>query len=147
MRKAIFTRSAIAIVVFAACRTTSPPPQNFNEIDRLMASAADRVILSCERIVSRRQIAAMPPPIFIPGFKVAAVVEAPMGAHPGGFGDYYRNDDEHFAEYARLARDPARWEEYVARYVTGPASHEAYLESVGLERLFALRTGEGVAAL
>ncbi len=123
------------------------PGGGFSEIDRLMASSADRVILSCERIVSSRQIAAMPPPIFVPGFKVAAVVEAPMGAHPGGFGDYYANDDEHLAAYARASRDEKAWRAYLADFVTSPRAHAGYLARIGVDRLFALRRGEGVAAL
>jgi glutaconate CoA-transferase subunit A len=124
-----------------------PRPGNFNEVDRLMASAADRVILSCERIVSRRQIAAIPPPIFVAGIKVAAVVEAPMGAHPGGFGDYYANDDEQLGAYARTSRDEAGSREYLATFVTGPADHDAYLAGIGTGRLLALQRGDGVAAL
>jgi glutaconate CoA-transferase subunit A len=124
-----------------------PRGGNFTEVDRLMASAAESVILTCERIVTRGQLQAMPPPIFVPGFRVAAVVEAPMGAHPGACGDYYTNDDEHLAAYAAASRDPAAFAAYRDRFVDGYATHTAYLERIGTERLFALRTGDGVAPL
>ena len=43
MPKAIFTRSALAIVVLAACRTTSLPPQNLDEIDRFLAEQREQL--------------------------------------------------------------------------------------------------------
>jgi glutaconate CoA-transferase subunit A len=69
---------------------------------RVGANAAKKVIVSCERIVSRETIGKDPSRTIVPEFKVAAVVEEPFGAHPGytpgfydvdfQFGNLYKND-------------------------------------------------------
>ncbi|HEY4280189.1 MAG TPA: CoA-transferase [Conexibacter sp.] len=50
--------------------------------DPELAKAADRVIVTCEEIVDRAEIAREPHMTKIPGFLVDAVIEAPFGAHP-----------------------------------------------------------------
>lgn len=65
------------------------------------ANAAKKVIVSCERIVSREMVGKDPSRTIVPDFKVVAVVEEPFGAHPGytpgfydvdfNFGNIYKN--------------------------------------------------------
>jgi glutaconate CoA-transferase subunit A len=47
----------------------------------------------------------------------------------------YRIDDTHFREYVAAGASPAAFAAYLARYVTGPADHAAYLDLVGRDRL------------
>jgi glutaconate CoA-transferase subunit A len=51
-------------------------------IDPEIARASRRVIVTCEELVGRGEIAAQPASTHIPGFLVSAVIEAPFGAHP-----------------------------------------------------------------
>lgn len=64
------------------------------------ANASKKVIVSCERIVSREVIGKDPSRTIVPDFKVVAVVEEPFASHPGytpgfydidfGFGHLYK---------------------------------------------------------
>jgi glutaconate CoA-transferase subunit A len=68
-----------------------------------------------------------------------AIVRAPFGAHPYASPGRYVEDVEHLDEYVAAAREGgARLDEYLDRYVRGPVDHYAYLEAVGLRRLFSL---------
>jgi len=54
----------------------------------------------------------------------------------------YGIDDAHFREYAAAGASPEAFAAYLARYVTGPADHAAYLELIGLPHLESLREAE-----
>lgn len=109
--------------------------------DRLLHRAAGRTIITTERIVPNEQIRAHPLETSIP--YADGVVRAPWGAHPFSSPGHYLVDEQHLGEYlgaATAARkgDRTPFEEYLRRYVTGPDSHAAYLEQVGLRRLLEL---------
>lgn len=53
----------------------------------------------------------------IPGFLVKAVVEVPLGAHPYACYKYYDYDWERIEQYAQEAKDPAKFQKYLDRYV------------------------------
>ena len=76
------------------------------------ANASKKVIVVCERLVSRETIGKDPSRTIVPCFKTVAVVEEPFGAHPGytpgfydqdfGFGYVYQqasNTEEGFREF------------------------------------------------
>ena len=56
------------------------------------ANAAKKVIVSCERIVSRELIGKDPSRTIVPDFKVVAVVEEPFASHPGYTPGFYDID-------------------------------------------------------
>ena len=56
------------------------------------ANAAQKVIVSCERLVSREVIGRDPSRTIVPACKVAAVVVEPFGAHPGYTPGFYDVD-------------------------------------------------------
>jgi glutaconate CoA-transferase subunit A len=56
------------------------------------ANAAKKVIVSCERIVSREMIGKDPSRTIVPDFKVVAVVEEPFASHPGYTPGFYDID-------------------------------------------------------
>ena len=63
------------------------------------------------------------------------MIEAPFGAHPTATAEY-QADTEHLRAYVRAAEarrrgDPAPFEEYLTRFVRGPADERAYYEAVG----------------
>jgi glutaconate CoA-transferase subunit A len=121
------------------CPTSKQLPQSF---DAIVARSTDTVIVTAERIVENAYVRRHPHLTVIPGFRVAAVVEAPFGAHPCNSLQAYTLDTLHFQEYVLSSRDSVSFDGYLNRYVRGTACHLDYLQQVGLERLLSLRTGE-----
>ena len=73
--------------------------------DVLMAQAAQRVVLSAERIVDGAAFADAPETVAIPSFLVDAVIEAPGGAWPFSCTPDYGYDTEYLTEWVKVARD------------------------------------------
>jgi glutaconate CoA-transferase subunit A len=118
----------------------------FMDID--LALAANRVILTTERIVSNDQIRRAPDLTKIPFFAVEAVVEVPFGCAPHECGGVYEPLFRHMDYYASLVNaDPVNgMREYLERYVHGPKSWIDYLALLGLEDLLdAARRGRSIA--
>jgi len=118
----------------------------FLDID--LAMAANRVILTTERIVSNDQIRRAPDHTKIPFFAVEAVVEVPFGSAPHECSNVYEPFFEHMNYYAPLVNgDPvAGMAEYLERYVRAPKSWTEYLGLLGLESLLeAARNGRSVS--
>ncbi len=105
--------------------------------------AADTVIVSAEEIVPSSVVRTDPGRTVIPGFRVSAVVENPLGAHPGPVSGYYYRDQNFFA----LAGQPfASWDsatEFFDKWVYGAPSRAEYVqkyrEAVGDELMDALK--------
>jgi glutaconate CoA-transferase subunit A len=104
----------------------------FMDID--LAMAANRVILTTERIVSNDQIRRAPDHTKIPFFAVEAVVEVPFGCAPHECGGTYEPLYEHMDYYTSLVNgDPVGgMKEYLDRYVYGPKTWVDYLNLLGL---------------
>jgi glutaconate CoA-transferase subunit A len=118
----------------------------FLDID--LAMAANRVILTTERIVSNDQIRRAPEHTKIPFFAVEAVVEVPFGSAPHECSNVYEPFFEHMNYYAPLVNnDPVgAMAEYLERYVRAPKSWTEYLGLLGLESLLeAARNGRSVS--
>lgn len=103
------------------------------------ARASKKVVVSVEEIVPRSEIARRPEATLLPGFMVDAIVEVPFGAHPAGMYKYYNYDDSHIRHYWDCSRDDTKFQGYLDEFVYGAETHWAYLEKIGLNRLFALR--------
>jgi glutaconate CoA-transferase, subunit A len=117
-------------------------PQDFDEI---VARSADKVIVTVEKLVDNAYVRAHSDRTFIPGFRVAAVVEAPWGAHPCHMLGFYSLDRLHFEEYVAASADDVKFRGYLEKYVYGPTDDRAYRETIGVERLTSLSTVTGVA--
>ncbi len=118
----------------------------FLDID--LAMAANRVILTTERIVSNDQIRRAPDHTKIPFFAVEAVVEVPFGCAPHECGGVNEPLFRHMDYYTSLVnKDPAAgMAEYLERYVYGPKSWTDYLNLLGLDHLLeAAKNGRRVA--
>ena len=111
----------------------------FMDID--LAMAANRVILTTERIVSNDQIRRAPDQTKIPFMAVDAVVEAPFGAAPHECYGLYEPLFGHLDSYAAQVRqNPEEGiQTYLERYFYGPKSWREYLELLGLEELLDAR--------
>ncbi len=117
----------------------------FMDVD--LAMAANRVILTTERVVSNDQIRRMPDRTKIPFLAVDAVVEVPFGSAPHECYGLYEPLFEHLNDYAaQLKRDPEEGvRAYLERYFYGPRSWNEYLERLGLEELLdASRRGTSI---
>ena len=117
----------------------------FMDID--MAMAANRVILTTERIISNDQIRRAPDQTKIPFIAVDAVVEVPYGSAPHECYGIYEPMFEHMDAYAALtAKDPeAGVAEYLERHYYGPNCWSDYLDLLGIgELLDASRRGRSI---
>jgi len=109
----------------------------FMDID--LAMAADRVILTTERIVSNDQIRRAPDHTKIPFFCVDAVVEVPYGSAPHECFGIYEPMMQHLEKYvAQVNGDPiAGMKKYLDDYVYGPKSWNEFLSMIGVEEIVA----------
>jgi glutaconate CoA-transferase subunit A len=114
----------------------------FMDID--LAMAANRVILTTERIVSNDQIRRAPDQTKIPFFAVDAVVELPFGSAPHECYGVYEPMMRHMEYYVELVNgDPVKgMQEYLDRFVYGPASWNDFLTLIGIDEVLkAARAG------
>jgi glutaconate CoA-transferase, subunit A len=111
----------------------------FMDVD--LAMAANRVILTTERIVSNDQIRRAPDQTKIPFMAVDAVVDAPFGSAPHECYGLYEPLFAHLDGYAaQIRRDPEEGvRAYLDRYFYGPKSWSEYLDLLGLEELLDAR--------
>jgi glutaconate CoA-transferase subunit A len=86
-------------------------------MDTEMVKAAERVIVTAERIVETDTFRAAPEQTAFPAFAVDHVVHAPRGAWPTSCWPEYSYDGDFYTAYQRAARDPeafaALFEEHV----------------------------------
>jgi glutaconate CoA-transferase, subunit A len=117
----------------------------FMDLD--LAMAANRVILTTERIVSNDQIRRRPDQTKIPFFAVDAVVEAPFGCSPHECYGLYEPMFAHLDGYAAALKlgAEAGIRDYLERYFYAPKTWTDYLEQLGLaELLDAARRGQSI---
>jgi glutaconate CoA-transferase, subunit A len=117
----------------------------FMDLD--LALAANRVILTTERIVSNDQIRRRPDQTKIPFLAVDAVVEVPFGCAPHECYGTYEPLFDHLNHYAAALKPDAEqgMRDYLARYFFEPASWTDYLDRIGLaELLDAARRGKSI---
>ena len=117
----------------------------FMDID--IAMAANRVILTTERLISNDQIRRTPDQTKIPFFTVDAVVEAPYGSAPHECYGLYEPFFGHLDYYAGLiAKEPAAAAvRYLDEYYRAPASWSDYLVKIGMEAVLdASRRGRSI---
>lgn len=106
-------------------------------MDRELAGAARRVILTTEEVVTRDEIEASADRTVIPAFAVAAVVEVPFGSFPHECYGRYEAWFEHFDRYAELVGDGSDEgvERYLREFVDEPGSFQGFLDRVGTVQL------------
>ena len=117
----------------------------FMDID--MAMAANRVILTTERIVSNDQIRRTPDATRIPFFVVEAVVEAPYGCAPHECYGIYEPFFPHLDQYAeRIGKETVKGaQQYLEEFYYGPKSWSEYLAKLGMDAVLdASRRGRSV---
>lgn len=109
--------------------------------------AANRVILTTERIISNDQIRRAPDQTKVPFFTVDAVVEVPFGCAPHECYGAYEPFFGHLDYYAQMAgRDPEHGaREYLERFWYEPRDWPGYLELLGIGNVLdAARRGRSI---
>ncbi len=116
-------------------------------MDEDIALAADKVIITTERIVSNDQVRRTPDRTTIPFFCVDAVVEVPYGCLPHECYGQYEPDFKHMDKYVKLmmGKGPDGVKEYLEQYVFSPATWNDYLDMLGFKNILkATVQGKGV---
>ena len=101
-------------------------------LDERFAVASAMTIATVDRIATTDEVAAAG--IVIPHYRVAAVVEAPFGAHPSSCYPGYSYDRAHLASWVEAARTPEGAQDYLLSHVTG-VDEDGYRQLVGADRL------------
>ena len=117
----------------------------FMDID--LAMAANKVILTTERLVSNDQIRRTPDQTKIPFFAVDAVIELPFGSAPHECYGVYEPMMNHLDAYvAQVNGDPiGGMKKYLDDYVYGPANWNDFLSMIGMEEIVtASRRGRSI---
>lgn len=101
----------------------------FPFMDKDIALAADRVILTTEQIIDNNEIRRTPDRTDIPFFCVDAVVEVPYGCVPHECYAAYEPDFNHMDMYVKLMmeRSTEGVQEYLDTYVYAPQTFDDYL--------------------
>lgn len=107
----------------------------FMDID--LAMAANRVIMTTERIVSNDQIRRAPDQTKVPFFCVDAVVEVPYGSAPHECFGIYEPMMGHMEKYvAQVNADPIEgMKKYLDECVYGPKSWNEFLSIIGVDEI------------
>src|SRR5215213_7679764 len=109
----------------------------FMDID--LAMAANKVILTSERIVSNDQIRRAPDQTKIPFFAVDAVVELPFGCAPHECYGVYEPMLNHLEAYVKQVNgDPiGGMKKYLDEHVYGPKNWNDFLSLIGIDEIVA----------
>jgi len=111
------------------------------------ALAARRgAIITVDKIVDPAVVREHAHLVRVPASAVRAVVEAPLGGHPGGLRpagipgvEAYGEDYEFWVEIRRAAKDPGAMDAWIKEWVLDADTHERYLERLGADRIALLR--------
>ncbi len=92
------------------------------------ANASKKVIISCERLVSREVIGKDPSRTIVADFNVVAVVEEPFGAHPGYTPGFYDVDFAFGSMYQQASNSVEGFKEFLEEWVYGVEDRTAYIQ-------------------
>lgn len=106
-------------------------------LDEWFAYASREVVVTVDRLVSTAEVAAAG--ITIAAHHVSTITEVPYGAHPASCYPGYSYDRPHLKEYVDAATaGQEEVDRYLATYVAGTPTEEAYRKLIGPDRLSAL---------
>lgn len=102
------------------------------------AFAADRVIVTCEELVTAEQISSDPNRTLVPGLIVDAVVHEPWCCHPSHVQGYYDRDNAFYVAWDSVSAGEESTKAYLDEWVYGVPDRAAYLDKLGPARMRAL---------
>ena len=111
------------------------------------ALAARRgAIVTVDKIVEPEVVRELAHLVRVPASAVRAVVEAPLGGHPGGLRpagipgvEPYGEDYEFWVDIRNAAKDPAAMDAWIKEWILDADTHERYLDKLGADRIALLR--------
>jgi glutaconate CoA-transferase subunit A len=92
------------------------------------ANASKKVIVSCERIVSRDIIGQDPSRTIVPDFKVVAVVEEPFASHPGYTPGFYDLDFGFGHLYQQASKTEDGFQKFLKEWVIDIPDRTTYIQ-------------------
>ena len=101
-------------------------------MDAELVNAADRTIVTAERIVDTAAFTAEPHRTTYPRFMVDTVCEAPRGAFPTSCFPDYAHHDPFFEDYVAACRSPQDFAAFLDRRVVGPETWDDFLAANGV---------------
>jgi glutaconate CoA-transferase subunit A len=104
-------------------------------ITREACLASRSVIVTAEEIVVPEVINSDPNRVVTPGFRVAAVVHAPWGAHPSPVPGHYNRDHRAFLEYRDASRTEEAFRLWLKKWVDTVRMPADYQRLLGKDRL------------
>jgi glutaconate CoA-transferase subunit A len=108
-----------------------------------LARAAQRLIITCERLISSEEIRRDPTQTVIPFFCVDAVCEVPYGSYPGNMPYEYFSDEAHLKQWLEVERDLPAFQAFLDKHIFGVRDFTEYLQVCGgLPRMQELRRQE-----
>jgi glutaconate CoA-transferase subunit A len=99
------------------------------------AKSANRLIVTCEEIVSSEELRKSPDLNSLPHFLADAIVHVPYGAFPTACYHYYDYDADFLAKHEKFAKDDEAYSTYLKTYVYGVQDHASYLRLIGQDAL------------
>lgn len=100
-------------------------------MDSELVKAAERTVVTSERIVPERTFAQRPERTTYPSFVVDAVAEVPFGCYPMSCFPDYAHHERFYREYAEAARDAEAFKRFYAERILGPESWADFLDANG----------------
>jgi glutaconate CoA-transferase, subunit A len=107
------------------------------------ANAGKTVIVAAEEIVDQAIVLKEPYKTILPGFRVAAVVHEPWGAHPSDVFEYYYRDIWFQFAYGEASKTVEGFQKFMDEWVFGVESRTEYLEKLGVTKRDELRWRKG----
>lgn len=113
--------------------------RGISTIDKEMAFACDKLIVTCEEIVPEEELRRTPELNQIPYFTVDAIVEVSWGAHPSGVPFYYDYDMPFMMKAQTASRNEESMKKWLDEWVFSPANWEEYVVKLGAQKLLDLK--------
>ncbi len=106
------------------------------------ANAGKKIVVSAEEVVDQATILKEPYKTILPGFRVAAVVHEPWGAHPSDVFEHYYRDIWFQAAYAEASKTEEGFQKFLGEWVYGVADRGGYIKKLGEAKQRELRWGK-----
>lgn len=113
--------------------------RGISTLDKEMAFASDKVVLTCEEIVSESELRREPERNQLPYFIVDCIVQVDYGAYPSGTPYYYDYDAPFIQQMNEISRSKEELKKWLDEWVYGPENWGAFLSKVGVKRLLDLK--------
>jgi glutaconate CoA-transferase subunit A len=92
-------------------------------------------IVTVERIVPKEYVLEHKDHVFLPGFMVDVVCEAPYGAHPWGLVDCYDLDEGFQKDYYAKSKTQEGFDEWAQEWIFAMRDRSEYLRKLGEEKI------------